>query len=1079
MRNSVQTIVVLAALAGLPIVSAAATVSAVLPPISPLYINNSPVTTSDIPPQIDALGFLNRSVFDVFTTLPFQAQNVLAWTNNGVMSGSPGYRFENDTDGRRIVGKGRRARIVRNSQLVQLPSSEFINDGRISVTTLLSVSATNIHNPGRLDGGETANISINAKHGTADLTRGGIRTGAATGVATPCDTFSVSSNFFTDPNIVDIYWGAGRNNRLGTNGTVLNLPSLTGIATTNPVFSDGSFTVPFPSTPSHEILMPSGGRTITNTTSLSVFGGCASGYDAFVHTNFNTATSMVYNIVFIPTNSILAFSNLDVAVRFAPNSGPAGQAYAPIVEFRSVDYDVVDQRFATNYVTFVDASAALTNIILARPAGGASSTARSTRRPWSYTWIKGRYCGFDSTGIFGFGLQDTNSSYNQGVFYDQNFQTNTVNTLYAADSVNVGLSASQPATTVVTPATLGVSPIFTDPTNFTGSISIFSSNLNLAGTRLRAEQFIGIHTDNLISNSLAQVDAPYLDFNLTTTNAELVLSNIAPAVVNRLFGSISAWSSVWDVNVTNSVSGQLHNIRFHVLYVQNCLQSQQPVIINRLAARAPNLVLHDRFLVNSGVSLDAAALTVETNGSLILPYGSNLAFTNTKHLLNFTNNGAISAPASAYFGDFQAGHVVTNPVVKVKRKKGRRPPPEPTNNLPPLDNFVDHGSISGSSVFIRATNVTASGREFFPATITANGGVVQTTGESIVLSNAVIRASSDLELHGNSIALGNTKLNAGSYDALLNTYIRGSILIDSTNSLGDFGGTTTNDWYVTSGMRISRLPATVGDFLGTRLHSYAGSLIASSIIWPGQNRGATAAGFQNNLALGRLVLEGVGGNLFRFRSATTNNALYVDYLELRGNAVDYNFALGVDPDFTIYFADSNIDPAKLDNVSGGRLRWVSSFTGPQSSTNLVYRNGATYTFNAGVVRSRELDSDGDGWVNDEDCTPLIPPGEEANTALWYGRLCPGDGAPPPPPVATRGDMGLVIRHNRAGEVLLTWLSPAGSTNRLEYNDSLGRGAWLSLTNFINGPVNARVTVKDAAGAPLRVYRVRVDAANLR
>ena len=42
-------------------------------------------------------------------------------------------------------------------------------------------------------------------------------------------------------------------------------------------------------------------------------------------------------------------------------------------------------------------------------------------------------------------------------------------------------------------------------------------------------------------------------------------------------------------------------------------------------------------------------------------------------------------------------------------------------------------------------------------------------------------------------------------------------------------------------------------------------------------------------------------------------------------------------------------------------------------------------------------------------------------------------------------------------------------------DAVTGGAWQTLTNFINGPVDARVTVKDAAGGPLRVYRVRVDA----
>ncbi len=1070
MKKLTETILVLAALAGLA--SAPAATTLVLPPISPLYINNSPVTTLDTPPQIDALGFLNRSVFDVLTSLPFQAQNVLAWTNNALMSGSPGYRFENATDGRRIVGKGRRARIVRNSQLIQLPSSEFVNEGRISATTFLSVSATNIHNPGRLDGGETAHISLNAKYGTADLTRGGIRTGAATGVATPCNSFFVSSNFFPDPAILDVYWGAGRNNGLGTNvsGTIGAAQDLRLLA--------GNFSVPFAYSPLHQVLMPSGGRTFTNTVQLSAFSGCATGYDAFVHTNYDTATSMVYNIVFVPTNSILAFSNLDVAVRFAPNFGPAGQSYAPVVEFRSVDFDIVDQRFATNYVTFIDASGSLTNIILARPSAGASAVARSTRRPWSYTWIKGRYCGFDSTGIFSFGIEDANSSYNPGVFYDQNFQTNAVNTLYAADSVNVGLSASQPATSLITANTLGLNPSYTDPTNFNGSISIFASNLNLAGTRLRSEQFIGIQADNVVSNTLAQVDAPYLDFNLVTTNAELLISNIAPVVVNRLFGNISAWSSVWNANVTNTsaAGSQLHNVRFHVLFLENCLQSQQPVVMNRFSARAPSLVIHDPLSINAGLSIEAAALTIGTNGGLNLPAGSSLAFTNTRHLLNFTNNGFINAPASAYLGDFQSGHVSTN-ALPAKKKKKKKKVVEPTNNLPPLDHFVNRGTIASSSIFLRATNAETSGRQFFPATLAANGGVVMATADTLVFSDANVTATSDIELHANDLSLRNTLFSAGT--ATSNTYIRGALVLNATNSLGDTGEISTNDWFVTSGLRIVRRPAQVGDFLGSRLYSFAGDLIASTIVWAGEDRGVSNAGYQNNLALGRLVLDGTMGNLFRFRSATTNNALYVDYLELKGDAANYNSDFGMDPDFTIYFADSNIDPAKLDQSNGGRLRWVRSYTGLQSSTNIAYPNGTTYVFNAGLARDRDEDSDGDGFLNGDDCTPFIPAGEEGNPALWYGRLCPGVVIPPPPIAQAGGvsasDLGLAIQRSNGGEVVLSWNTPANALSTVEYSDTLGAGGWPTLTNFINGSASARVTVKDAAGASLRVYRVRVDA----
>jgi hypothetical protein len=283
--------------------------------------------------------------------------------------------------------------------------------------------------------------------------------------------------------------------------------------------------------------------------------------------------------------------------------------------------------------------------------------------------------------------------------------------------------------------------------------------------------------------------------------------------------------------------------------------------------------------------------------------------------------------------------------------------------------------------------------------------------------------------------------------------------------------------------------------MGTRVVSIAAPLVSSIIVWPGEDRGPSADGFVNNLALGRLVLDGRGGNLFRFRSATTSNALYVDYLELLNDATNYNFAVGVDPDFTIYFSDANTPPEKLNNISGGRLRWVSSFTGPQSSTNLTYPNGTNYTFNAGLVRSLDIDTDGDGIVNGLDCTPIPVPGFDS-AAVNCPAVPPPTSAAPFIASAASGfssammmtaqaqavsgssgpQLGILLSRNER-EVALSWNAPANAANKVEYNDELGGGTWRSLTNFISGPVETRVTVKDAVGAPLRVYRVRVDAAN--
>ena len=1008
---------------------------------SPIYINNSAINFGDIPPQIDATAFLNRSIFDVSTTLPFQAQNVLYWTNTAVMSGIPGFRFENDTTGK---AKGKKKNtLIANSKFLQLPSSVFYNDGNITVSTLLAINATNIFNTGRLDGGETAKITILAAKGTADLSGSSIRVGTVNTLNT-CSSFPSGTTpitvFAADASITDQYWGGGQNNELGTNGSPLDLRSLTN--------AGSFFSLPSPRSPAHQVRVPSSFSSLVFTQSVTVPSfGCGFGYAAYMHVA-TASTNTLVNIVFVPTNSFLS-SNLFTDVRFVPTTGRAGNAYASVVEFRSVDFDIVEQQFGTNYLTLADTSAAQTNITLVRPSFTTSVKARSVRRPSSYTWIKGRYCNFD----FPFFAETNNAVFDPSIFYSPLFRNNTASTIYAADSVAIGGSD------VLTPSTLGVNPALSDPTNFAGNISINAEHLNLANTRIRSQQFIGIHTRDLISNSLPQLDAPFIDFNVRSTNADLLISNVAPATVSRVYGSISAYSTVWNAEVTNSVSGQLNLVRYHVLVIDNCLQSAQPVTMNRFSVSAKNIVISDIISVNSGLAIEATSLTVQGTGQLNLPARANLAFTNFQRLLNFTNDGSINVPASAYFGIFQAGH-------------------NNAKTVPALDNFVNRGSLSAASIFVRATNAQVIGTTSAPAFLLANSGVAILNAPSLVISNALLLAQSDVELHGNNLRLENSSVSAGTANNGFNQSIRGGLLIDATNSLGDFGTVTTNGWRVTSGVKIPRRPTNTGDLLGTHIYSTAEPFRESVITWPGQNRGEVAAGYSNNLALGRLTLDGVRGTKFRFRSAGVSNALYVDYLELVNVATNFNLALGIDPDFTIYFADSNLEPEKLTGGSFGRIRWVSSYAGRQSSTSLVYTNGLTYTFNAALVRSKDIDSDGDGIVNADDCSPVPVPGFDT-----FGDQCvlvPSPLAASPKAaragVLAGADFGLSIALAPHGsEAVLRWNAPANSVSRVEFTDSLAGGVWQTLTNFINGPDDARVTVRDAAESPLRVYRVRVDA----
>jgi hypothetical protein len=152
---------------------------------------------------------------------------------------------------------------------------------------------------------------------------------------------------------------------------------------------------------------------------------------------------------------------------------------------------------------------------------------------------------------------------------------------------------------------------------------------------------------------------------------------------------------------------------------------------------------------------------------------------------------------------------------------------------------------------------------------------------------------------------------------------------------------------------------------------------------------------------------------------------------------------------TIYFANANVNPAKLDRSNGGHLRWVTNFTGPLSSTNITYPSGNTYTFNTAMVELQNMDSDGDGLVNSEDPTPIY----EAETVGLTAALT---NAPGP-------------------SIAFSWFTLAGSVNRIEYVSAIGATNWQVLTNIINGPTNGILRARDSVPAPgERFYRIRVD-----
>ncbi|MCX7872617.1 MAG: hypothetical protein N2487_04970 [Verrucomicrobiae bacterium] len=955
---------------------------------TPIYINERDFTGA-VPPQIDATAFVNQALFSISVSpLPFQTQNTLYYTNkgSGVMTGSVGFRFDyfNPQTG------------------LSYAANTFVNNGTITGDPFLIISATNIVNTGFLFGGATGLLHLDG--GNVDLSRSGLRTGESIGtgiVIIDGNGRNVGRNYYNAPGVVDYWWGVGTNNSLGTNGQRLTLPNYT-------------LDIPYTTSPSHEVRSILYGRLTTNIVSLPYYfyGGVVSlnnygKYTAAVYTNTALSGDRYISVVFYPTNNTQ--TNFSSSVYFYPNIGNGSMV---IYEVVMTDFDIVLQTNITSYVYLIDSSAVATNFTLFRNYN------TNTFRPNVFELT--RTTPFELTLAVG-----GNSTFTNSLFYNSNFETNSVNILYAGYSALI--NETNPATPLIIVNQYGISvanPALSDPTNSVGRIEIDSGNLNLNGARIRSEKFVSIKATNLVNNALTRVDAPVINYDLGTTNRVLELSNIVFSTVNRLSGMLSAYSAVWTNRIfTTNVIGtnivvQTNTAYFHVLVVDNALTATRPVVVNEFAIRATNAVIYDNLTIAKSILFEGEGLRIARSavgvGGLTLPDGANWSSTNFPRLKDLTNSGYIKISGSAYF----YREVSTNGTVKVY----------------PYNSVLNYGSLTGATFIVRATNLVNSGAWG------AVEGVASFTANKFSVEGGYISAKSDITFEARELVLSNASIIAGNNG-------RGALILNVTNRLVDGGAGTTTIIKVNDGFQMLSTP-TNGNLLYTTIESRAERFAEVTHTWAGKDYGVSMIGFNNNAALGKLVLDGQDFTRFVFRGAGTNSAMYVDYIEFKNNATNYSTALYVEPNLTIYFASANLPVMKLNNALGGRLKWVPTFAGPNSSTYITLSDGRTVVYNTALLLQPDVDSDRDGIPNLFDPTP-VPTSEDIEFRVRI--LTPPGGA------------------------LISWNALAQSTNRLEFTTNLNNGRWQTLTNFVNTGSGTKVNVVDTAtNGTMRFYRLLMD-----
>ena len=710
------------------------------------------------------------------------------------------------------------------------------------------------------------------------------------------------------------------------------------------------------------------------------------GSHPFVFTNQLGPDNFQVQVAFVPTNFF--DPNFTVDVRFLPGNINGGADVMIAMESR--DFDLISGRDVTNGLYFVDHSAFTTNITMTWN-GPPPLGERRTRRPSTYELFRNK-----NLIPWDFGVP-ANGTFTETTLYNPTMVTNFVTNAYA----HYGASFASPALTNIN--VFGV-PVVPPP----GRVEIFAQNLNMDRARMKAETTLTVKAQNLSSNAIAFVDAPLIEYDLTSTAPPLVITNLAPDFVRRLSGIIDMWSGVWqtreipDPTDTNRVV----TTDFHVLIFEFfSVQTEVPVVVRDFFIAADAIDIADNVTVGRAMRIDTPNLTI--SGSLTLPSSYNWAPSNVLNLVNFTNLGIINMSGSAALGFGEA--------------------------VPPLENYViaPGASFSASGHQIGAASVQLGG------TVAASAGGISILADSVNLSG-LLSASSDIDISADVVTASNSFIFAGSPSA------PASLIFDVPGSFTDAGIGEPNDWTAHGGIQVLSRPAT-GDLLGTTVRVPLLAFGEALIRWPATDFGPSAGGFANNLALGTLVLDGGTFSLFRFEGP---GAIYIDRLEVNTDPVD---GIAIAPDMAVYFADSNVDPTILDGLHGGRLRFVPGFAGPLNSTNIVYPSGETYTFNAALVRSTTLDSDGDGIVNALDSTPVI--------------------------VGDRIDLKIACSRGTATRrTVISWMAPANSTSVVEYKDSL-QGAWQALPAVQNTGAAQRLSVSEdlpATAAGQRFYRVRTE-----
>jgi hypothetical protein len=973
------------------------------------YLNRGVVTNA----QVDAIEFINQGRFLIETPdIPWNSQSTRDFTNQGEMGGFVGFDFLTITpEGERLPARSfNNTRTGRIFSFADLSFFLFSGGGGGnfifgSDNSFMLVNADTIVNRGNIAVDSTGLIQLTGK--TVDLA-------SSTLLVDPnlnqslgfgfgfFDFFITPTNFIGDPGIFDLAWGLGNN-------TNVNQASISS--------GSGTFISPL--------------FQVTN--KFSSFAFCRDSLflsgPSWTRVNSPTPTNVTVEVVVVQVPS----TNISVDVRFVPSllpnfDTPQDDYTCPTIQLSALSTNVIDLSSSVTSYYVVDQTGASTNVNLlenlAAPGFRPGPLIVTKFQPpdWSF--------GFSSNFVFSAGL-----------FNDPQFTNAVVTNFYSVYAAEI----SSLATPLPFLPDVGAS-------NASGRVEIQADTLDLRNTRIRGEGLVSIQATNFLSSDKAVIDSSSLNYDLTVpavpgSTQPLRFQSLAPDLVERFAGNIIAFGSVW-TNVLTPTDTNLPSVEFHfhlTMVDATGMHTEEPALVHHLKLTGPQGVeINDNLHVTDDYEITSPAVTI--NGALNLRKGLLWDQSHFSGLQSLTNNGAITTADLVTLGN------------------------SPADSLP---NFVNHGAFAAYSYTINASNFVNTGSltatNFFEEIFTnfCYGTVITFTNSEPSVGPVEVNAQQALFSGGTVATDGDIYLNGGVFKfrgTLMSTHgptnqAGGRITLNVTDTLTDSGADAGNHWVMGDGFHMA--PSGVkpgGDLLGTWMSSDASPFAIIEHSWGGKDVGAVSAGYQNNLAIGRLTLTGATNSVFEFYPTGAKNAIYVDLLEVpsaqSASLQQFTNTIYIAPGMTIYYADlrSTNSTITAESVNGltfgdGKMVWVSSYAGANSSVDVALRDvpgGRSIKVNRALRFSTIIDSDADGIANGFDPFPFDPVEVRSVT------LAPDGG------------------------VNITFYAAPQTTYTVQYRDSLDpSGSWKTLTQvLIGGTALQLTTVRDPAGAVgQRFYRI--------